>query len=90
MAETRSAKADPQPIQWGAFAKLVFVVLWAVFILVRCVILIDRGYYRLGRNGHGPAVIASKQPVEFYGSLGFWAAVAIIALLWAIRRFREM
>jgi hypothetical protein len=88
MAERRFANADPQPIRWGAIAQLVFFVFWALFILVRSAIVIHRGYYQLGRNHHGPAVIASQQPLLFYGSLGIWAAIAAIVLVWAIRRFR--
>jgi predicted metal-binding membrane protein len=88
MAETRSAKAERQPRRWGAAAQLVFFVFWAVFVLVRCVIVMHRGYYRLGRNAHRGAVIASQQPLLFFGSLSIWAAIGLIVLVWAIRRFR--
>jgi hypothetical protein len=90
MGETRSANAEPRSIPWGAVAQLVFFVCLALFMLVRCVIVMSRGFYRLGRNADGVAVIASKQPVEFYGSLIFWAAIAVMMLVWAIRRFRGM
>jgi hypothetical protein len=49
-----------------------------------------RGYYRLGRNANGASVIASQQPALFFGSLGIWAAIGVIVLVWAIRRFRGM
>ena len=90
MAETRLANAEPRPIRWGAIAQLVFCVLCAVFLLVRCVIVIYRGYYRVGRNGQSSAVIASQQPLLFYGSLAVWAAIGVIVFVWAIRRFRAM
>jgi len=86
MSETRSTKAEPQ--RRGGFGP-VFFACWALFILFRCVIVIHRGYYRLGRHADGSMVVASRQPVEFYGSLAFIAAIAVIVLLWAIRRFRE-
>ena len=89
MDETRSANPDPQPLPWRAVAQLVFFAFWAAFILFRCAIVIHRGYFRGGNQANGPMVIASQQPLMFWGYLAFWAAIAVIVLLWAIRRFRQ-
>jgi hypothetical protein len=56
--ETRSTKVDPRPIPWRAIAQLVFFVLCALFVLVRCVIVARRGFYRLGKHANGATVIA--------------------------------